>query len=184
MPSRYRHPSGIPLQASAQITGFPPGLLLAEAQDEYGDTDYASSTTLNYLTASCSANGPCNASYFSVAYDGAAAGTYPLTLTMTCDLVTQTMPLTLVVTPPDFTVTVSPPSLTIVPGGVQSLTVAVQVDLSGSVTLTLENLPAGVTVSGPVTLTTTGNAVFNLTASSTGSPRDHLAHAKRRSLID
>lgn len=160
--------SGIPLPANAQITGFPPGLLLAEAQDAFGDTNYAPATTLNYLVASCPGSSPtqlCKASYFSIAYDGAAAGTYPLTLTATWDSITQTIPLTLVVTPPDFTVSVNPPGLTIVPGTMQSLTVAVQVDLSGTVTLALENLPAGVTGGGPITLTSSGNAVFPLTAS-------------------
>jgi uncharacterized membrane protein len=159
--------SGIPLPANAQITGFPPGLLLAEAQDQFGDTNYAPATTLNYLVASCPGSPIqlCKASYFSIAYDGAAAGTYPLTLTATWDSIIQTIPLTLVVTPPDFNVSVSPPNLTIVPGTTQSLTVAVQVDLSGTVTLALENLPAGVTGGGPATLTSSGNAVFSLTAS-------------------
>ena len=103
--------SGIPLPANAQITGFPPGLLLAEAQDEFGDTNYDQTTTLNYLVASCPASQIqlCDASYFSIAYDGAVAGTYPLTLTATWDSITPTTPLTLVVTPPDFTVSVSPP---------------------------------------------------------------------------
>jgi hypothetical protein len=141
--------------------------LLAEAQDEYGDYTYDQTGTLNYLTATCPApSQPCNVSYFDIAYDGAAAGTYPLTLTATWDSITQTIPLTLVVIPPDFTVSLSPQSLTIAPGTAQTLTVAVQLlNLSGSVSLALENLPDGVTASGPVTLTASGNALFGLSIS-------------------
>jgi hypothetical protein len=156
------------LPANATVTGFPPGLLLAEAQDEYGDDIYNQTTTLNGLTATCPApNELCNISYFDIAYNGAAAGTYPLTLTATWDSITKTMPLTLVVIPPDFTVSPTPQSLTIAPGTAQGLSIAVQLEnLSGSVSLALENLPAGVTASGPVTLTASGTALFELSASS------------------
>jgi hypothetical protein len=165
-------PTNIPLAANAQITGFPPGLLLAEAQDENGDYNYAAATTLNYLTATpwIGTTVPGTASYFSIAYDGAAAGTYPLTLTATWDSITQTIPLTLIVTPPDFTVSLTPQSLTIAPGGTQGLTAAVQVNLSGSVSLTLENLPDGVTSSGQVVLTQSGNASFGVAVSPQASP--------------
>ena len=163
--------SGIPLAANAQITGFPPGLFLAEAQDEFGDYNYAAATTLNYLTATPSIGTvPGMASYFSIAYDGAAAGTYPLTLTATWDSITQTIPLTLVVTPPDFTVSLTPQSLTIAPGGTQGFTAAVQVNLSGSVSLTVENLPDGVTGGGQAVLTQSGNASFELAVSPQAAP--------------
>jgi hypothetical protein len=162
--------SGITLPANATITGFPPGLLLAEAQDPNGDTNYGPGTTLNYLTASCPGGGQlCAASYFSIAYDGAAAGTYPLTLTETWDSITQTVPLTLVVIPPDFTVSV-PQSPTIVPGTTQGFTAAVQVNLSGTVTLALENLPAGVTTGNPVTITSSGNVNLGVIASTQAVP--------------
>jgi hypothetical protein len=65
------------------------------------------------------------------------------------------------------------------PGTTQSLTVTVQVDLSGTVTLALENLPAGVTGSGFVTLTTSGNGVFYLTA----SPQAVLGTSRSRSVV-
>jgi hypothetical protein len=164
-------PTNIPLAANAQITGFPSGLLLAEAQDEFGDYNYGAATTLNYLTATPSIGlVPGAASYFSIAYDGAAAGTYPLTLTATWDSITQTIPLTLVVTPPDFTVSLTPQSLTIGPGGTQGFTAAVQVNLSGSVSLTLENLPDGVTSTGQVVLTQSGNASFGVAVSPQAAP--------------
>jgi hypothetical protein len=164
-------PTNIPLAANAQITGFPPGLLLAEAQDEFGDYNYGAATTLNYLTATpWIGTVPGTASYFSIAYDGAAPGAYPLTLTATWDSITQTIPLTLVVTPPDFSVSLTPQSLTIAPGGTQGLTAAVHANLSGSVSLTLENLPGGVTSGGQIVLTQSGTAYFSLTVSPQAAP--------------
>jgi hypothetical protein len=65
------------------------------------------------------------------------------------------------------------------PGTTQSLTVTVQVDLSGTVTLALENLPAGMTGSGFGTLTTSGNAVFYLTA----RPQAVLGTSRSRSVV-
>jgi hypothetical protein len=125
-----------------QITGFPPGVLVGHTPTvppySYG----------SYLTADCS-QPVCKADHLIIIYDGAAAGTYPLTLTATSGSITHTESLSLVVTPPTFDLSTTPTSVSISPGGSQTVNLSVsgyQAGTSG-VSITVENLPSGITAS-------------------------------------
>ncbi len=141
--------SGFAGTVSAQITGFPPGLLVGVSPLPSGFS-YGNGSGPVYLGATCELRGPtCQSTYFSIVYAGAAAGTYPLTLTATSGSITHTETLSLVVTPPNFSMSVNPASVTIAPGG-QQQTVNLSVSAYGAssnVNITVEDLPAGITAS-------------------------------------
>ena len=167
--------SGFTGSVSAQLTGLPPGLLIATSPVPNGFSygSYSNAPSSIYLGANCEAVGlGCQATYFSIVYAGAAAGTYPLTLTATSGTITHTESLSLVVTPPNFSMSVNPTNVTIAPGGSQMMNLSLSAyGAISNVNLTLENLPAGVTASlSP----TEGSSSFVLTASPSAVPGTYV----------
>jgi hypothetical protein len=155
-----------------QITGFPPGVIVGETPTgpPYGGNG-------GYLTADCQVGQICQADHFIIAYNGAAAGTYPLTLTATSGMITHTEALSLVVTPPSLNLSIAPTSVTIAPGGSQTVNLSVsgyQVGTS-SVNITMENLPPGITASpaGDIEAST----AIVLTASPSTAPGAYTVYA-------
>jgi subtilisin family serine protease len=78
---------------------------------------------------------------------GAAAGSYPLTVTGSDGTVTHSVPLTLVVPARNFTMTVKPSSVTVVRGKAAKYTITITAlgGFTGSVKLAVSGLPAGAT---------------------------------------
>jgi hypothetical protein len=152
---------------SAQITGFPPGVLVGTSP--VPSPPYFGGGNPMYLTGNClEAGGLCQPTYFEIVYAGAAAGTYPLTLTATSGTITHTESISLVVTPPNFNVSVTPANVTLTPGGTQTVNLSVSAyGASSNVNVVVANLPAGVTASPdwniesstPVVLTASPSAV-------------------------
>jgi hypothetical protein len=106
----------------AQVTGFPPGLEMGTFIGPSSDIVDSPATTLT-LEAQCQyeEGGLCPSSHYSIVWNGAAAGTYPLTLTATSGAITHTESLTLVVTPPVTNLSASPASVSIPQGGTQTV---------------------------------------------------------------
>jgi hypothetical protein len=155
-----------------QITGFPPGVIVGETP-----TVPPYSGNGGYFTADCLVGPICQADHFIIAYDGAAAGTYPLTLTATSGTITHTEALSLVVTPPTLNLSVTPTTVTIAPGGSQTVNLSVsgyQVGTSG-VNITMENLPPGITANptGDIEAST----AIVLTASPSAAPGTYTVYA-------
>jgi hypothetical protein len=181
------------------LSGLPAGLIVGQGID-VNDMYYATNQSTLTLPATCgvASQGPeypgTNCSYYVYAleYDGAAAGTYPLTLTATytpnpngspapgSDPGTPTYPIThtyqlsLVVTPPDYSLSVSPTNLSIAPGTTQSFTVTATPLAPGTGSITfygLDGLPSGVTATSTSSGASGGayTAVFTLTAAADAS---------------
>ena len=142
--------SGSPGSVSLALSGLPPGV-----------TASPSGLTLTSGVAQ-------NVTFTAAA--GAAAGTATITLTGTADTLTRTttIALTVVAAPvpaPDFSLTLSPTSLALTAGS-SGQAVAVTANplngFTGSVSLSLSGLPAGVSAS-PSTLTLTPGTAANIT---------------------
>ncbi len=145
------------------LSGLPPGLLLAEGP-YINDLYYSTSQPSLTLYATCglqpSQSNPgsdCTPYVYVFDYNGAAAGTYPLTLTATYTPgllqpegaptypITHTYQTQLVVTPPTFPCSASPASLAIAPGSSQNITISAPSLSSYGDLFSYSGLPSGVT---------------------------------------
>jgi hypothetical protein len=128
-----------------------------------------------YLTGNClfGPGLPCQATYLEIVYAGAAAGTYPLTLTATSGTITHTESPSLVVTPPNFSLSVTPTNVTLAPGSTQTVNLSVSAyGPSSNVDIVVANLPAGVTASPNWDIE--GSTPIVLTASPSATPGTYV----------
>jgi len=143
--------------------------------------DFAPATVANSGTAT-----------LTIATNGAAAGSYPLTITASGNSITKTANVTLVISgPPDFTVNATPASRSVTAGAVTTYTVTTtaQNGFAGIIGFSVTGLPVGagegfspstVTGSGGSTLTiTTGGGTvpgtYPLTITATSGALTHTA---------
>ncbi len=128
--------------------------------------------TLSPTSVNVTGSGPVRQTLTVSVASGVVPGSYTLTLRATSGSISKTATLTLTVTtpppPPDFTISLNPTSLEVEQGGngTTELTITPQNGFTGTVSLSLENAPDGVTLSPPsVDVTGTNPVKQNLTLS-------------------
>ena len=102
----------------------------------------------------------------NIATNGAAPGTYPLTISATGNSINHTASVTLtIVGPPDFTLTATPGTQSVAAGGSTSFTATAtaQNGFTGSIGFSVTGLPAGAVGDfSPATVTDSGTTMLNI----------------------